>query len=141
MGFLSKFNFLTYNIDGLLSKMCDSTFLNFVNDYDIVCLVETFMPENTLPQKIFPSFKVFFTPAFKLSKQGRCSGGVIVLVKKTFVPFIEEIKTNANNMITLHIRIEINRMVKSLIFVATYIQPVGSTYYENVINKNGINIF
>ena len=80
----SRLLFCSFNVEGLLKKIEDSSFLDFVNRYDVISLQETFMLQNTLPADIFSNFIAFFSPAFKLSAHGRCSGGVIVLVKKRF---------------------------------------------------------
>ena len=49
---VKKLNIVSYNIDGLMSKIYDSDFLDFVENFDIVCFLETFMIENTLPNNI-----------------------------------------------------------------------------------------
>ena len=70
-----------------MSKIDDFSFMNFIDLFDIVCFQETFMLENVLPSNAFLSFKNYFSPAIKLTKRGRCSGGVIVLVKNKLINF------------------------------------------------------
>ena len=66
---------LLYNVEGIVTKLKDRSFVSFISFYDFVCLVETF--EDSFTSTLFPSFTSFVTPAKKLSHHGR-SGGVIV---------------------------------------------------------------
>ena len=77
---LRTISFLSYNIEGLLQKLSNNDFTCFINSIDIVCLVETFL--NFDLKQVFNDFELFQAPARKLSWKGRCSGGVIVMVKK-----------------------------------------------------------
>ena len=36
---------LSYNVEGIVSKLKDKSFVSLVSDYDIVCLVETFVKD------------------------------------------------------------------------------------------------
>ena len=85
-----ELKFMSINIDGLsTAKLNDNDFLCFIDRYDIISIQETFMLTNDIPSNIFSSFmSPFFSPATKLDEMGRCSGGVIVLVKKTLIYII-----------------------------------------------------
>ena len=73
---------ISYNVDGLFTKLQDFDFINFLESYDIVCLLETYMCDNVIPNNMFKSFlPVYFYPANLSSGYGRNSGGIIVLVK------------------------------------------------------------
>lgn len=98
------------------------------------------MEENTIPTDTFPLFDTFFSPAKKLSAHGRCSGGVIVLVKKTLSHIfdITEINHNFNNIIALQL---INKSSNKIyIVVSAYIPPYTSPFYDNVPYDNGIHM-
>ena len=112
-----------------------------LHKFDIICLLETFMTEDVLPANILSQYKRYFTPAKKLSKHGRCSGGVIVFVKHTLKNCVLEIKCKLDNVITLKLNNYIgkNRSNDAIIIFA-YIPPYQSSYYEHLIVKNGIQI-
>ena len=73
-------SFLSYNICGLRSKINDADFISYVNKFDFVCLLETFVED--LKTNVFYNFIHFVSPAVKLSRAGRRSGGVLLLIKK-----------------------------------------------------------
>ena len=72
--------FLSYNICGLRSKINDADFICYVNKFDFVCLLETFVED--LKTNVFYNFIHFVSPAAKLSRAGRRSCGVLLLIKK-----------------------------------------------------------
>ena len=62
------------------------------------------MSTNEIPAYLFNSFcKPFFSKAFKLTTRGRCSGGVVVLIKHSLNNLINIIKLDHefNNIIAL----------------------------------------
>ena len=71
---------LNWNVEGLLGKLCEADFMQYVSEFDIICFTETFL-ERIDPLGCFPDFLQFPSPAVKLSRHGRSSGGVLVLVK------------------------------------------------------------
>ena len=80
---------LNWNIEGLIGKLGDSDFMQYVSSFDIICFTETFL-EFRSPLDCFPGYVQFFSPAIKISQHSRGSGGVMVMVKsalekKTFV--------------------------------------------------------
>ena len=52
---------LLYNVEGIVSKLKDTSFVSFISCYDFVCLVETFV--DTFTSTLFPSFTSFVSPA------------------------------------------------------------------------------
>ena len=126
-----------------MSKIEDTSFIEFVNSFDIVCLLETFLSEDILPLNVFSGFKKYFTPAIKISNltKGRCSGGVIVLVKKEINKFVTELKNSFDNVIALKIAKDIGDLHNDLIILSAYIPPYGSPYYKLFNTKNGIHMF
>ena len=53
---------LLYNVEGIVSKLKDTSFVSFISCYDFV-LVETFV--DTFTSAFFPSFTSFVIPAKK----------------------------------------------------------------------------
>ena len=78
----SSLSLLVWNVEGLASKLGDGDFKRYVETFDLVCFVETFIDTNFDLTNHFTNFTKFTAPALKLSAQGRRSGGVIFMVKK-----------------------------------------------------------
>ena len=95
--------FLSYNIAGLLPKLDNVAFVSYITSFDLVCLTETYVATE-FESNLFKDLGVFVAKAKKLSYHGRYSGGVIVLVRKDFVPFVERIYLNVDNIVVLKIK-------------------------------------
>lgn len=129
---------LSYNIEGITSKLKDKHFISFVSGYDIVCLVETFV--NSFSSNSFPSFTSFVAPAKKLSHHGRSSGGVIVLVKDAFSKFVRQIDTSVENTVVLELDREVLGSESSIFLINTYLTPYDSPFYDTSDFDNGISM-
>ena len=120
-----------------MTKLYDNSFFK---NLDIVCLLETFIDTDVLPDDLLPWFIRYFSPALKLSAHGRCSGGAVVFVKKSLKYFCEIIKHDFDNIIALKLRntcVEGNRDIS---FVSAYILLYSSPYYNTVEYDNGIHM-
>jgi exonuclease III len=73
--------FLDYNVNGLLDKLENSNFVNFLLLHDFICLTETFVA-NEFSSPLFSDFVLFTSKARKFSHQGRHSGGIVVMIRK-----------------------------------------------------------
>ena len=72
-----------WNVRGLNSKKVqDNEFLNIVNKFDIVSLVESWTHKDS-PIDI-PGFCHFHAPGKKVKKRGRRSGGIIIYFRDQF---------------------------------------------------------
>ena len=134
---VSNFTFLSWNVEGLASKLDYPDFLSYINDFSFVCLLETFLeyfPESNL----FPDFDVFVSSAKKLSKQGRRSGGVICLVKKKFKRYFNEVPCMYDNILVFKICKALFGTLNDILLICTYIPPIDSVYYSRVEEKNGV---
>ena len=133
---------VSYNIDGITTKLYDNDFISFLHSYDIVCLVETFLLSiDSLPHDLFSTYHKYIAPAHKLTGQGRCSGGVLVFIKKDIGLNLSEIKIEFDNIVAIKISDKVSFNKKCLL-VFTYVPPIGSPYYKHKSphEKNGINI-
>ena len=57
------FSVMSYNVEGIVSKLGDTNFSSFISNYDYVCLVETFVDSFTTT--LFLSYTSFVAPAKK----------------------------------------------------------------------------
>ena len=76
---------------------------------------------------------MYFSKALKLSNStGRCSGGVVVLVKKCFLKsvVVTEISHDFHNIIALKLHnINTTSFKKDVILISSYVPPCSSPYY------------
>lgn len=134
----NKYSFLHWNVNGLFSKISNNDFVDYVSSFDFICLVETFVEDfnNTL----FDDHKEFVKPALKLSKdRGRRSGGVICLIRKTLLKFVEEVKTNADHVLMFMLNKTLFGLPNNVLYVCAYAPPEKSPYYSTFNVENGIS--
>ncbi|KAK7476683.1 hypothetical protein BaRGS_00032081 [Batillaria attramentaria] len=111
-------------------------FVDFIISFDF-CLVETFASSTFDFSVYFSDFLVFHVLAKKLSYQGRGSGGVALLVRKTVSRYVSKIEVNIDNTVAVKIAGTLLSSVQDIILVCTYIPPPTSPYYKDkAINSN-----
>ena len=89
-------------MQGLAAKLVSKDFIDYVNSFDVVCLTETYL-DRGYDFQVFKDFEVFISPAKKISRKGRRSGGVLVLVKKYCAAYFDEVSVDYSNIIVLRI--------------------------------------
>lgn len=131
----SRFKVLSWNIEGLVARLIEPGFLDYLHGFDVCCLLETFTSEEFDFNYKFDNYTVFHAPATKLSRQGRRSGGVVALVKKEMAQHIYSVPCDYNNIVIFRLC----QMTESdLIIIAAYIPPADSPYYKGREIKCGI---
>ena len=110
---------LSYNIAGLLPKLDNVAFVNYITSFDLVRLTQTYVASE-FESNLFKDLGVFVAKAEKLSYHGRYSGGVIVLVRKDFVPFGERIYFDVDNIVLLRIKKVLLGTDKDVMFISAY---------------------
>ena len=81
--------------------MGNHDWLEYIESFDFVALIETFVDEHFDLSSVLCNYVKFVCPALTISYHGRRSGGVIVLVKKNVSMFVEEIRLDVKNIIIL----------------------------------------
>ena len=117
-----------WNINGLLSKIADVDFMQYMGKFDICCLVETFTYATLDLTSCFGEYLVMHSPGVKLSTQGRLSGGVVVLIKKGIGGKIERLCATGDSTIAFKIQ---SSNFQNTIVICTYIPPFDSPYYSD----------
>ena len=76
---------LSYNVNGLNTKLCQDGFLAFLKSYEILILLETFLEEDKCNRldTYFQEYEVAWVPAVRLAQRGRASGGCMLAYKKS----------------------------------------------------------
>ena len=108
---------LSYNNAGLLPKLDNVAFVNYITSFDLVCLTETYVASE-FESNLFKDFGVFVAKAKKLSYHGRYSGGVIILVRKDFVPFVERIYLDVDNIVVSRVKKVLLGTDKDVMFIS-----------------------
>ena len=130
---------LSYNNAGLLPKLDNVAFVNYITSFDLVCLTETYVASE-FESNLFKDFGVFVAKAKKLSYHGRYSGGVIVLVRKDFVPFVERMYLDVDNVVVLRIKKVLLGTDKDVMFISAYLPPYDSSYWKQTPHGYGMEI-
>ena len=133
--------FLNYNINGLLQKIDNSHLIQYITSHDFVCLTESFIA-TSFESDLFNDCCIYTAIAEekKLSHQGRYSGGVVVMVRKQYSPYVKQISTDLENMIVLKIDKELLQTPKDVMLLCSYIPPYDSAYWKNCRYGIGIDL-
>jgi len=123
-------SFLSWNVGGLIGKLRDPDFVNYVTSFDVCCLQETFTFPSFDFSISFDEFLVFHSPAVRLSRMGRGSGGTLLLIKKSLSEFVSVVQTNVDNMLSVRLSKTLFGCDKDVIFIGMYNHPSASPYYE-----------
>ena len=101
----------------MAKKVKDSSFLNLINKYHIVCLYETFILDIEIVKDVIKDAEVFFKPAVKLSQHGRPSGGVIIIIKNQIkkVFSINMINHDFDNIVCIKFKTLNVRLLKEIL--------------------------
>lgn len=120
-----------HNVEGFALKLGEPDYVQYIRNFDLFCAVESWTRENFDFSIVFRDYKVFHAPALKLSKMGRLSGGVVVLVKESLLPFITEIKSKFDNIVSIKLSKLLFKRTNDIIMTFSYIPPYQSSYYKN----------
>ena len=132
--------FLTYNVEGLKSKLIDPSFLNMIKKYDIIIFLETwFSDKHNLN---IDGFWDYSQVRPKHQKALRNSGGITILIKKCFRQGIQLVK-DEEGFIWFKLLKLFFKLDNDLFVCATYIPPQNTTlrinnktdYWENLTNS------
>ena len=128
---IETFNVMNLNCDGLRHKLNDKYFKDFIQSYEIICLTETHMTARELEHYDLTGFKSYVCDAIKLGKSfGRLSGGVVVLIKNCLQHHFTRLSCDVENIITLRISREFFERQNNMIFLACYIPPQDSKFWN-----------
>ena len=128
---------LNLNIGGLSTKLVSKDFVDYLSKFDVICFTETFVDAG-FSVSVLKDFNVYVAPAKKLSKQGRRSGGVVVLLRKCFVHFCTEIKVKYDNFIVLEMSHKLFQTDRPVLMIFMYAPPRDSPAYAR--EEDGIGM-
>ena len=119
---------MCWNIEGFVTKVSEPGFLEYLHGFDVCCLTETFTAANFDFRNVQEDYTVLHSPGVKLSKQGRLSGGVVMLLKKPLSRWITDLNTGCDFVLAVRVH---GGEFKDTILVCAYIPPVDSPYYRD----------
>ena len=122
-----------WNIQGVThrelgNKLCDTTVLRSLKDYDIICITETHADNSdSIAIKEYHSISVI-RPRFKGAKKN--SGGITVLVKNSIKNGIRNLRWNAlpNDMVWLKLDKNFFNCNSDIYMACAYLSPENSSY-------------
>ena len=132
--------FMSWNAEGILDKINQGDVQDFFEKFDILCITETFTSKNFNFDIKFRDYIPLHSPGQKLTRLGRISGGVIILIKKELRGFITKIDTGINSILAFLIDKTLVNTDKDVLFIGTYIHPVNSNYYNDKDYVNTIDM-
>lgn len=120
-----------WNVNGICRKLVDDDFLNYINDYDILLLTETWNARTTNIN--INGYKSFVCPRPRTNTRAkRASGGVIVYYKQWLENKLELVKTDYRGIIWFKLKKDLTNYDSDLYFCTCYIPPENSSVYKNV---------
>ena len=129
-----------FNVENLAGKLPDCSFINYVSSFDFVCLTETFADATSDFNGLFTEHVKFVAPAKRLSRQGRNSGGVLLLIKRAVCKFVKQIQINCANTVAVRIDKSVFNADKDVLLTSSYVAPEHSPFYDSMDLKDGIVI-
>ena len=128
-----------FTVENLAGKLPDCSFINYVSSFDFVCLTETFADATFDFNGLLTDHMKFVAPAKRLSRQGRNSGGVLLLIKRTVCKFVKQIQINCANTVAVRIDKSVFNADKDVLLIASYV-PERSPFCDSMDLKDGIVI-
>ena len=131
------FKMVVWNIEGLMSKLEDPEFITYLKAFSFFCLTETFVNKEDTSNldNIFNDYTCFAAPA---KKYGRCSGGVLCLIRTNILHFFQHWPTDHDNMIVFKVEGRFFGYHTDILLFSAYIHLVSSPYYNKKDNPDGI---
>jgi len=128
-------------VDGVTNKLTDNDFVKYITSYEIIGLTETWIGGNN--DMNFTDYLSNYVPyvldALPISSHGRCSGGIVLLVRHSLNLFVKWSKI-CENVVFILLDKKLFNLEKDLLLGCVYIQPEGSTWYRKRATKNGLTI-
>ena len=114
------------NIEGLseAKKSC-SEFINFISDYDIICLQETFTNKNSkIDLKGYKSIHSYRRLQNRRAKQA--SGGLVIYIRERFQKGVKVVKNDTDCIVWLKFDKTYFQMQNDIYLAVIYIVPENS---------------
>jgi hypothetical protein len=135
----SNIKFLNYNVNGLLPKLDNKDFMEYITNYDFICLTETFISFD-LDAALFNDYMCYTSKAKKFTHHGRYSGGVIALIHKKFSKYVSLVSNSSENALVVKIDKGLLKTDKDVMWVCCYIPPEQSPFWKSYQEGYGMEL-
>ena len=134
------FRIVTWNVQGLNKHVNNIDLIEYLSDFDIIFLCETWSKLSKEFDNFLDGFTNFDRVRVKNPQAIRNSGGVNVFISNRLVDLnqITRICSDWDDSIVLHCNFSSLYDVNDVIFYFLYVSPERSTIYDNVSEPNGI---
>ena len=105
--------------------------MEYVERFDLICLVETHIDESFDLSNHFTRYKKFTKPAIKLANFGRKSGGILVMIHERLCDLVTEITNDYQNIVTMRLHKDICGCEDDVLYLAAYVPPAYSSFYTH----------
>ena len=119
----NKLKLLVWNIEGLVDKVQSVDFINYVKQYDIACLVETWCENLPLINEYVSYGKI----KNKVGSRGRMGGGICIYYKEILKSYITTFVNKLDDCIWL----KFENCETLMMICAVYLPPDKSVYNTN----------
>ena len=133
---INNISFVLWNIEGLSTKLDDPDFVNYLRLFSVVCLSETLL--DVFDNICLQQYNCYAAPARKLSQPGRRSRGMICFVEQSISKYFEQLNVTIENTIVFKISKLPFGSSEDILFISTYIPPMGSRFYDHKDISGGI---
>ena len=123
-------SFSSLNVENLIAKLNEPDFVSYIKSFDIFCTLKAFTGSHFDFSTYFQDYSVFHAPAEKLSRQGRKSDGVALLIRKVLMQYVTYIECCYDNMICFKLAKDRLCIDRDLLFVSQYVPPYQNAYYK-----------
>ena len=114
--------------------------MRYIQNFDIICLIETFIDATFDLLNQFGDYLKYITPAVKLSYMGRRSGGLLLLIRKQLEPFVERISLPYDHIVGAKLSKELIKSNGDVILIGAYVPPKGSPFYRKMDSNCHISV-
>lgn len=108
--------------------------------FDIFSLNETFVDFDNREYPVFKDYDVHVSKAVRLSQGARCSGGVMVFVKKRLSQLVKRIDVKYKHTVVLEINKTLFGLDKNVFLICMYLHPYDSKFWDVSEYGYGIEI-
>ena len=120
--------FFSFNIEGLCSKLEDHNLIEELGNYDIITLVETWLPTNRNID--LPGFYAFSKNRVKHKLAKRHSGGITVLIRTQLKKGVTFLSSKSTQFVWFQLKKEYFGTPRDIFVCATYIPPQSSKHFN-----------
>jgi hypothetical protein len=121
---------VTWNIEGIESKLSDNGFIGYLKTFDVIGLVETWATGSEKLQQVFDDYHVYNCSAKNSNRGGRNMGGVVVLIRNVYNNLIKRVCCEYEFGVLLQVNGTLFDVERDVLFICAYLPPAGSPFYS-----------